>query len=282
MKKFRVLLKKSFTSVTIMVIPHDSLKALNLKIPMVGLLITILLAIIGGAFTLGLAVNGLEYKAQNNAMAEKVRFYSGQFTQWDSTMAGLKMVESRFRRLFSLETKEEVLENVDAASVGSLGIHDRVLELRKTIETIDEIRDYLRIQKDIYASTPKGYPAAGSITSDYGKRMDPFSGESAFHTGIDISCNARSPIRATADGVVSHSGWIQGNGNVVILEHGCGFSTVYAHNTTNMVKVGQKVKRGEIIGYVGSTGKSTGPHVHYEVWKDGRTINPQKYLPRSS
>jgi len=282
MKKFRVLLRRAFTSVTIMVIPHDSLKAINLKIPLAGLIVTILLAVLGGAFTLGLAVNGLEYKAQNNEMAEKVRFYSGQFSQWESTMAGLRVVESRFRRLFSLETKEEVLENVDTAAVGSLGMHDQILELRKTIETVDEIRDYLRVQKDLYTSTPKGYPAEGEITSEYGRRVDPFSGEEAFHTGIDISCASKTPIRATADGMVSHSGWLEGNGNVVILEHGCGFSTVYAHNSKNTVKVGQKVKRGDIIGYVGSTGKSTGPHVHYEVWKDGKTVDAQKYLPRKS
>jgi murein DD-endopeptidase MepM/ murein hydrolase activator NlpD len=282
MKKMRVLLKKAFTSVTIMVIPHDSLKALNLKIPMVGLLVTILLAVIGGGYTLGLAVNGLKYKAQHSAMTEKVKFYSGQFYQWDSTVAGLKSVESRFRRLFSLETKEEVLENVDTAPVGSIEFSNLISELKKTIETVDEIKDYLQVQKDIYVATPKGYPVVGEITSNYGRRADPFSGETVFHTGIDISCNTKSPIHATADGVVSHSGWIEGSGYVVILEHGCGFSTVYAHNTTNAVKVGNRVKRGDIVGYVGSTGKSTGPHVHYEVWKDGKTVNVQKYLPGRS
>jgi murein DD-endopeptidase MepM/ murein hydrolase activator NlpD len=282
MKKVRVFLKKAFTSVTIMVIPHDSVKALNLNVPLVALVATIFLAVVGGAFTLGMAVNGLEYKAQNNAMAEKVKYYSGQFTQWETTMAGLKTVERRFRSLFSLGSKEEVLEHVDTASVGSLDMHERILELRKTIETVDDIKNYLRVQKDLYASTPKGFPADGEITSDYGKRLDPFSGQDAFHTGIDISCDARTPIKATADGMVSHSGWIAGSGNVVILEHGFGFSTVYAHNTSNAVKVGQKVKRGEIVGYVGSTGKSTGPHVHYEVWKNGKTVDAQKYLPRRS
>jgi murein DD-endopeptidase MepM/ murein hydrolase activator NlpD len=282
MKKVRVFLKKAFTSVTIMVIPHDSVKAINLKVPLVALVVTIFLAIVGGAFTLGMAVNGLEYKAQNNAMAEKVRYYSGQFTQWESTMAGLKTVEKRFRSLFSLGSKEEVLEHVDTASVGSLDMHERILELRKTIDTVDDIKNYLRIQKDIYASTPKGFPAEGEITSNYGRRPDPFSGQNSFHTGIDISCDSRTPIKATADGMVSHSGWIAGSGNVVILEHGFGFSTAYAHNTSNAVKVGQKVKRGDIVGYVGSTGKSTGPHVHYEVWKNGKTVDAQKYLPRRS
>lgn len=278
MKKMRVLLKKAFTSVTIMVIPHGSLKALNLKVPMVGLVLTILLALIGGGYTLGLAVNGLHYKSQHSAMVEKVKYYSGQFYQWDSTVAALKAAENRFRRLFSLESREEVLENVEPASVGSLDIPGLIADLQKTIGKVDEIREYLQAQKDIYVATPKGYPVEGEITSRYGKRADPFSGEIQFHTGVDISCNSRTPIRATADGVVSHSGWMGNSGNIVILEHGCGFSTVYAHNRNNAVKVGQKVKRGDIIGYVGSTGKATGPHIHYEVWKDGRTVDAGKYL----
>jgi murein DD-endopeptidase MepM/ murein hydrolase activator NlpD len=282
MKNIRVFLKKAFASVTIMVIPHEGLKSVNLKIPMVGFIVLILLAVIGGAYTLGMAVNGFEYKVQNSIMAEKVKYYSGQFYQWESTMAGLKTAESRFRTLFSLKSKEEVLEHVDSAAVGSLDLHEQILELRKTIGTVDEIKNYLRIQRDIYASTPKGYPANGEITSNFGRRIDPFSGKNTFHTGIDISCDTRTPIHATADGMVSHSGWIEGSGNVVILEHGFGFSTVYAHNTSNAVKISQKVKRGDLIGYVGSTGKSTGPHVHYEVWINGKAIDAQKYLPRKS
>jgi murein DD-endopeptidase MepM/ murein hydrolase activator NlpD len=282
MKKLRILLKKAFTSVTIMVIPHDGLSALNVKVPMIGLLITILLATIGGACVLGLAINGLEYKAQHSAMDRQLKFYAGQFYQWDSTVNALKSAERRFRQLFSVGSKEEVLEKVEASSVGSLEIPDLVLELRKTIQTVDEIKSYLDVQKDIYVATPKGFPVSGDLTSGYGKRPDPFSGEMAFHTGVDISCGARSPVQATADGVVSHSGWTGNSGYVVVLEHGCGFSTVYAHNSKNNVKVGARVVRGDVIGYAGSTGKSTGPHVHYEIWKDGKTVDAQKYLPSRS
>jgi len=282
MKKMRAVLQKAFTSVTIMVIPHDSIKSLNLKVPIAGLVATILLAVVGGGYTLGLAVSGLQYKAKYGAMAEKVKYYSAQFYQWDATVAGLKMVENRFRRLFSLHSKEEVLENVSTASVGSLEIPKLISDLRKTVETVDEIKEYLRVQKDIYTATPRGYPVSGEISSHYGKRSDPMSGETVFHTGVDIACETNAAIRATADGVVSHSGWIDDSGNIVILEHGCGFSTVYAHNSKNAVKVGRKVKRGDVIGYVGSTGKSTGPHVHYEVWKDGKNVDAEDYFPRRS
>ncbi len=278
MKKLRILLKKAFTSVTIMVIPHEGLSAINVKMPLAGLLVTILLAKIGGACVLGLAINGLEYKAQHSVMDQKLKFYAKQFYQWDSTVNALKAAENRFRQLFSLQSKEEVLERVEASSIGSIEIPDLIKELRKTVQTVDEIKDYLAVQKNIYVATPKGYPVSGEITSHYGKRIDPFSGETSFHTGVDISCDSKTPVRATADGVVSHSGWVGNSGNVVILEHGCGFSTVYAHNNTNAVKVGSRFKRNDIIGYAGSTGKSTGPHVHYEIWKDGKTVDAQKYL----
>jgi murein DD-endopeptidase MepM/ murein hydrolase activator NlpD len=265
-----------------MVIPHDGFSSLNLKLPLAGFIGTIVLAAIGGIYVLALAIHSVEYKAQNSAMAEQVKYYSGQFSQWDSTVESLKAAEYRFRRLFSLSSKEEVLENVDSASIGTLEVPNLIAELKKTAETVEEIKDYLEAQRDIYVATPKGYPAAGSITSPYGKRVDPFSGKTVFHTGVDISCNSRTPVRATADGVVSHSGWTDHSGYVVILEHGCGFSTVYAHNSSNTVKVGARVKRGAVIGYVGSTGKSTGPHVHYEVWKNGKTVNALKFLPKGA
>ncbi len=282
MKKLGNFFKKAFTSITIMVVPHDNHRSLNLKVPLAGILILFLLAAVGSGYLFYLAADGLEYKAQHYAMAKKVDFYSEQFNQWDSTVTALKTVEGEFRQLFSLESKDEVLENVDTSFIGSLEVPDLIDELKKTIDTVEEIKDYLKTQKDIYVATPKGYPASGHISSKYGKRKDPFSGEMTFHSGIDISSKPGSPVRATADGVVSHSGWTNRSGFVVVIEHGCGFSTLYAHNKSNTVKIGTRVKRGDIIGYVGSTGKSTGPHVHYEVWKNGKTVNAQKYVSGKS
>lgn len=274
----RIWLKKAFSSVTIMVIPHEGPRTLNLKLPVAAILVSILLSGVGAAYVVCLAVSGLDYKAQHDAMAEKLKYYSEQFSQWDSTVTSLKSIEQEFRHLFSLKSKEEVLENADISFAGSLEIPDLVKELRKTVDTVDEIKDYLRAQKNIYLATPRGYPVPGKISSRFGRRRDPLNGNMAFHSGVDIPSKFGTPIRATADGVVSYSGWTQKSGHVVVIEHGCGFTTIYAHNKANTVKVGQKLKRGDIIGYLGSTGKSTGPHVHYEVWKDGRSVNPQKYM----
>ena len=278
MQKIRIFFKKAFASVTILVIPHDHVKTLNLKVPIALLLVSILLAMIGGGYVVRLAVSGLEYKAQHRAMAAKVRFYSEQFYQWSSTVVALKTVENEFRNLFSLSSKEAVLEQADTSFQGSLEIPELVQELQKTMDSVDEIKNYLRIQKDIFVATPRGFPVSGSVSSTYGKREDPVTGKAAFHSGFDISCSPGTSVRATADGIVSHSGWISGSGNVVALEHGCGYSTIYAHNRKNIVKVGQQVSKGDILGYSGSTGRSTGPHLHYEVWKDGKNINPQPFL----
>jgi murein DD-endopeptidase MepM/ murein hydrolase activator NlpD len=104
------------------------------------------------------------------------------------------------------------------------------------------------------------------------------TGRADFHSGIDISSSPGNPVKATADGIVSFAGWSGGSGNLVVLEHGHGFSTFYAHNRKLNVRVGQKVRRGDVISYVGSTGDSTGPHVHYEIWKEGKPVNPKDYL----
>ncbi|HYB19578.1 MAG TPA: M23 family metallopeptidase [Thermodesulfobacteriota bacterium] len=274
MKKIRTLLKKGFTPITIMVVPHDNLRSLNIRIPVLGILFTLILSAIGGFYIFSLAANGMEYQS----LIAQVDFYQKQFSQWNSTVFALKEVEEDFRKIFSVKSKEKVLQTMDTSYSGSVDLQHLTAELQKSVETVDAIKDYLRIQKDIYLATPKGYPVNGSITSPFGARENPFSKMPSFHSGIDISASPGTSIQATADGVVSYSGWTQNSGYVVAIEHGLGFSTIYAHNKKNIVSVGQKVKRGEVIGYVGSTGKSTGPHVHYEVWEKGKHVNPQKFL----
>jgi murein DD-endopeptidase MepM/ murein hydrolase activator NlpD len=210
-------------------------------------------------------------------MKNKLNYYSEQFSEMASTVSALKKAETEFTRLFSHGSKEKVLENIDPADSGSLDIENLKQNIRKTIETVGEIKDYLQIQRDVFIATPKGFPVEGGISSHFGNRENPRNGESQFHTGIDISSAPGTPVKATADGIVSFAGWNGGSGNLVVLEHGHGFSTFYAHNKMIIIKVGQKVKRGEIISYVGSTGYSTGPHVHYEIWKDGKPVDPVNF-----
>jgi murein DD-endopeptidase MepM/ murein hydrolase activator NlpD len=126
---------------------------------------------------------------------------------------------------------------------------------------------------------PTLWPVRGYISSPFGGRRDPFSGNWAMHSGIDIPARHGTPIRATGGGTVVFSGWASGGfGNKVIICHGLGLQTLYAHNQRNLVTVGQRVERGDIIAHVGSTGSTTGPHVHYEVHVNGRPVNPRNFL----
>jgi murein DD-endopeptidase MepM/ murein hydrolase activator NlpD len=128
------------------------------------------------------------------------------------------------------------------------------------------------------AYAPTIWPVQGIVTSSFGSRLDPFNGEGAFHTGIDIATNKGDAVRAPADGTVIKAGMGTGYGREVILDHGHGMETLYAHLSGFAVVAGQDVQRGDILGYVGSSGHSTGPHLHYEVRIHDIPVNPAKYL----
>ncbi len=275
MKRVHFLLKKALTPITIMVIPHENLKSINVKVPSLAIFLVLLLSLAGSYYVLTLAANGLQYPS----LVKQLEFYSDQFSQWNATVSGLREVEEDFRRIFSVKSREKVLEKMDAPYSGSVDIEGLMKDLQRAAENVGEIKDYLRNQKDIYVATPRGLPVEGNVSSPYGKRESPFDRTVlSFHSGMDLSAARGTPIHATADGLVSFSGPSNNSGNVVVLSHGFGYSTIYAHNKKNGVKVGQRVKRGEIIATVGSTGKSTGPHVHYEVWEKGKSVNPRKFL----
>jgi len=127
-------------------------------------------------------------------------------------------------------------------------------------------------------NAPSLWPVQGPITSSFGEREDPFNGEGAFHKGVDISAVYGTPIRAAADGVVESATMEGGYGRQVLLDHGHGLKTLYAHMSGFTVTLGQSVIRGQVIGYVGSSGRSTGAHLHYEVQIHGTPVNPHKYL----
>jgi murein DD-endopeptidase MepM/ murein hydrolase activator NlpD len=129
------------------------------------------------------------------------------------------------------------------------------------------------------SATPSRMPILNTyITSGYGGRADPFGGGRGFHKGIDFHARKGDPVLAVADGVVSYAGVRSGYGNVVEVDHGNGYVTRYAHNSRLVVRVGDLVRSGQQIAKAGSTGRSTGAHVHFEVWQDGRVLNPRKFL----
>jgi murein DD-endopeptidase MepM/ murein hydrolase activator NlpD len=127
-------------------------------------------------------------------------------------------------------------------------------------------------------SAPNLWPVEGPLTGSFGERIDPFNGEGAFHNGVDIATTFGQPVVAPADGVVVFANYLGGYGKALVIEHGNGISTRFGHLAGFGVAVGQEVRRGDIIGYVGLSGRSTGPHLHYEVRIHQTPVNPHRYL----
>ena len=148
------------------------------------------------------------------------------------------------------------------------GLESRLSFVRRDVERREELA----------SATPSIWPAHGWLTGTFGGRSDPFTGEPGYHQGIDISTEKGQPIYATANGTVESATYTGEYGNFIVLRHGFGLTTRYGHLSSFAARTGQRVKRGDVIGYVGSTGRSTGAHVHYEILANGKLINPLQLL----
>jgi len=148
------------------------------------------------------------------------------------------------------------------------GLESRLRNVRRDVER----------RQELAAATPSIWPAHGWLTGTFGGRSDPFTGEPGFHQGLDISTEKGQPVFATADGSVEAASYSGDYGNLIVLKHAFGLVTRYGHLSSFTVKPGQQVKRGDVIGYVGSTGRSTGAHLHYEILANGKLINPLQLL----
>jgi len=151
-------------------------------------------------------------------------------------------------------------------------------EAMRRENSLQQLQAYFQDQKSLLAATPSIWPIRGVVTSDFGGRADPFSMESAIHSGIDIAAPTGKEVVAPSDGTVVFAGLEGGYGNVLVIDHGYGLKTRYGHLSHIQVIQGARVKRGDRIANIGSTGKSTGPHLHYEVRVDGHPRNPRAYI----
>ncbi len=173
--------------------------------------------------------------------------------------AGINLENLFFRPVFDRLTR--IGQNAD----------QHVLELQKLLSTLSQ-------QRSVLSSIPSLSPVNGWVTSGFGYRISPFTGKRTMHLGIDVASPTGTPIFAPADGVVIFTGSKDGFGNFIMIAHGYGIVSRYGHNAQNMVQPGQRVTRGEQIATVGMSGRTTGPHLHYEVVVDGRTENPKKFI----
>ncbi|MCZ6553124.1 MAG: M23 family metallopeptidase [SAR324 cluster bacterium] len=184
----------------------------------------------------------------------------------------------------SLDSEEELsLENVDDGKLDLVTLLDKDLVRLQEManyqeESFNNLRDYLSDRKDLIERTPHRWPTRGFVSSNFGPRVDPFTGLRRLHEGVDIVARRGTPVVAPAEGIVTYSGVDPTLGDMVVIDHGYGVITRYGHNDSVLVREGRRVKRGDPIATVGSSGKSTGPHLHYEIRINDLAVNPRNYM----
>jgi len=229
-------------------------------------------------------------KKQLDTLASKVGYF-------EKRMESLREYENRIRVMAELvKPKGQYLGVGGPSREDTLGRHEAERETRslsRIHQSMDqliaeadqkersfkEIIEFLEKKKSILSRTPSIWPVQGWVTSEFGSRPSPFSGAREFHAGVDIASRSGKEVVAPADGIVSEAERRADLGNAVVVDHGNGLSTLYGHLLQCAVTKGKFVRRGEVLGYVGSTGKSTGSHLHYSVYLNNIPVNPRKYLP---
>jgi murein DD-endopeptidase MepM/ murein hydrolase activator NlpD len=273
--------KKEKTTVLFVSKSADGLKPLQVSTSLVRNWKKYLAAVILLFFGLISAVifllsNDLQQQKIEVALSKKIHSIRNKFHQTDT--AAIK------RKLVKIDTQlSDINKFLKARGISTASLEPQGGEeddaMLSADEAIDFYEGYLKKISYNISYTPLGYPFEGRITSTFGHRENPFGGASVeTHKGLDIKGPNGAPVKAMANGKVIFAGVRGGYGNCVILKHGNGFQTLYGHLSKILVSVGNDIKIGQHIGNIGSTGRSTGPHLHYEVRRDGQQINPKPFL----
>jgi len=226
-------------------------------------------------------------RVENEALTLKTREYEENIGRLEAKLAGLQRTVDKLGVMAGLESSLPE----PPAGVGGVTGADSIApsrdpsflpSLEKNVDTLNqksaELEAIYKDQKLLLASTPSIWPVRGYLSSRFGNRTDPFTGAPDFHPGIDISTPRGTKIHAPAAGLVVSVGEHGGYGKSIIIDHGFGVVTRYAHLDGYNVKPGQRVKRGDVLGFVGNTGRSVAPHLHYEVWVNDRLQNPIHFI----
>ncbi|MGV8059672.1 MAG: peptidoglycan DD-metalloendopeptidase family protein [Smithellaceae bacterium] len=238
-------------------------------------------------------------RAQNNEQSQQINDFASKIDEFANRMEELKQFDKKLRILANYQTGRDKKiplgiggSNSENARIKELLNGDReklIVEMRKGVvklnddasvreKSFTELMSFLREQKSLFASTPLIWPVKGWVTSEFGTRESPFSSGAELHKGLDIATKRGKEVIATADGLVVESCYQTDDGNIVKIDHSHGFVTAYAHLSKIAVKQGTRVKRGDLVGYVGDTGRSTGSHLHYAVYINKVPVNPRRYL----
>jgi len=240
-------------------------------------------------FTIGALasfVSSYTFYKDSSTKSESVKKLAGTINLLKKDLSNNKATEASLRtRLKDIENKLlEMQAMLDKKGIKKeLAVGGEFIPAdRLSVSYVDYMKQDIDELFNTMKNLPVGTPLKGKINSDFGYRKDPFKKRIGFHSGIDIDAHYGDPIVATADGVVSKAGWQNSYGKTVVITHQEGFETIYGHLSKITVKEGQKVKVGEVIGKAGSTGRSTGTHLHYEVVRDGKKVNPNNFLSLKS
>lgn len=241
-------------------------------------------------------------KAENNLMRVKMKLIADELERGRKYLDLTRTTDTQMRQMLGMpggkfinlpkgweaakekenaRFKEMWDKDLTALDADEFGEYIDVIEdsAKTRLASFQEIAWYFANRREGLNSTPSIRPSSARISSGFGYRLDPFGHRSTKrHNGLDFAGKPDSPIVVTADGVVRHAGWVPSYGQAILVDHGLGYSTLYAHTTGIRVKAGDVVKRGDKIATMGSSGRSTGTHLHYEVWKDGQAVNPRNYF----
>ena len=265
---------------------HGRLRRIH--VPYAFVYVVLALAVFGGITLFGLTSSYLR-------MAWKVANYNNLRTEVETLRAKYQRLERETKQtgvqlasLQLLASEVSVAYGIKRSLEGPADISNEGRLLPTVKETLEEynflrtanVARLARRANPLFQTNmlPSIWPVDGRLMSHFGRRSDPFSGEGAFHAGVDISAPQGTPVKASADGVVASAQWDGGYGRLVVLDHGNGLQTWYAHMSRFDVVPGQSVRRGEIVGRSGATGRATSAHLHYEVRRSGTAINPWPYL----
>jgi murein DD-endopeptidase MepM/ murein hydrolase activator NlpD len=245
------------------------------------------------AFELG----RLRQETQNQR--SQIQFFSARIEDLEKQLSKLKDFDRKIRIIANLERGQETTPSMGMGGPSPSDIRDKlkkekddaglVQQMKSDVErlqseavsqedSLSQLEKLLKVKKEMLAHTPSVWPVQGWVTSGFGYRTNPFTGLTQMHEGLDISNRVGTPVIASANGIVSDVGNDIAHGKIVVLFHGFGMTSSYSHLSKVLVRVGQKVKRGDKIAEVGMTGKTTGPHLHYVVKINGVPINPARYI----
>ena len=268
--------------VTLMLLPRDSARTFRMRIP-AGLLVFLafgwLISLVLAVVLVGRGVNYEAMRMLNTRLAEENAEYARQVATAEGVAARLVPLERELRKVLARTRSTAVVGGGTGGPMTSFLPSEIPQRVAHLVEAGDRIfRDYQGLAAFV-AATPSGWPSRGWVTSEFGERISPYTGEIGVnHQGVDIANKTGTPLVATADGLVIHAGWTSGYGKLVEVVHGYGYSTTYGHCSRLKVAAGQRVRKGDILGYMGSTGNATGPHCHYEVRLYGVQVNPRAFM----